>query len=178
MEYRRVIVVSGVLCSNPVRLSLAAGLLAALFLLAQRQPALPQPPRVRGRGPRRRAANKNGQALIGNDDLTMLAELSLRNANGSNFDPTTNTALRTWDLNANATNMAYVTSAQLAATELNVYNHKISGAAKVYVGVGSPLYSSIFNTQGGALYAKRLRLGQRRDELHQQPAGDERLRPG
>lgn len=76
-------------------------------------------------------SNKNGQALIGSDDLALLVGLNLRDANGSNFDPTGNT-LRTWLLNANATNMAYMLSAQLAAMELNVLNGKVSGFAWVY----------------------------------------------
>lgn len=85
-------------------------------------------------------SNKNGQALVGTDDLTMLANLNLRNANGTNFpsdDPNvipTYSAFRTWLLNATATNMAYMLSAQLSAMELNVFNGKVGGASNVYAG--------------------------------------------
>jgi hypothetical protein len=77
-------------------------------------------------------SNKNGQALVGADDLVLLTSLNLRNAGGSNFDPATYAALRTWLLSATATNMAYMLSAQLAAMELNVLNGKVSGGALVY----------------------------------------------
>jgi hypothetical protein len=80
-------------------------------------------------------SNKNGQALIGPGDLAMLSALNLRNANGTDFNPTTNSGFRTWILNATATNMAYMLSAQLAAMELNVYN--ASGGVKA----GSLIYA-------------------------------------
>ena len=77
-------------------------------------------------------SNRNGQALVGADDLAMLSNLNLRNANGSEFNPTGYSAFRTWILNATATNMAYMLSAQLAAMELNVYNGKVSGGSLIY----------------------------------------------
>ena len=77
-------------------------------------------------------SNKNGQALIGADDIAMLVALNLRNADGSNFDPTTNAGFRTWILSATATNMAYMLSAQLAAMELNVFNNKVNGTSLIY----------------------------------------------
>jgi hypothetical protein len=76
--------------------------------------------------------NKNGQALVGPDDLSMLRNLNLRNADGSTFDPTTYAQLKTWLSKASATNMAYMLSAQLAAMELNVLNGKVAGTALVY----------------------------------------------
>jgi hypothetical protein len=76
--------------------------------------------------------NKNGAKLIGEDDLAMLRALCLRNADGTNFDPTTFAQLDTWLQNANATNMAYMLSAQLAAMELNVFNGKVDADAVVY----------------------------------------------
>jgi hypothetical protein len=75
-------------------------------------------------------SNKNGQALIGPDDLAMLRGLYL--VNGGPFDPTSKSAVKTWLLSANATNMAYMLSAQLAAMELNVFNGLVSGSALVY----------------------------------------------
>jgi hypothetical protein len=77
-------------------------------------------------------SNKNGQALIDAGDRAALSALNLRNANGTNFDPATNAALRTWLLNANATNMAYMLSAQLAAMKLNVLNGFVNGGALIY----------------------------------------------
>jgi hypothetical protein len=77
-------------------------------------------------------SNRNGQALFGADDLALMVSLNLRNANGTAFDPASYSAFRTWLLSANATNMAYMLSAQLAAMELNVLNGKVSGGSLVY----------------------------------------------
>jgi len=77
-------------------------------------------------------SNKNGQKLFGNDDLALMVSLNLRNANGSDFNPTSYAQFRTWLLGANATNMAYMLSAQLAAMELNVFNGKVNGNALIY----------------------------------------------
>jgi hypothetical protein len=90
-------------------------------------------------------SNKNGQKLENGDDFAMLNALCLRDANGNNADfngslTAQRTALNTWLLNANATNMANMLSAQLAAMELNVLNHTVSpafgvdGTALVYGG--------------------------------------------
>jgi len=76
-------------------------------------------------------SNKNGQALIGADDLAMLVSLNLRNANGSTYDPPSKTSFRTWVLNATATNMAYMLSAQMATMSLNVYNGFVSSSSLV-----------------------------------------------
>jgi hypothetical protein len=65
-------------------------------------------------------SNKNGQALITSADLTALSALCLRNGTGADFDPSSNTALKNWLLSANATNMSYMLSAQLAAMTLNI----------------------------------------------------------
>lgn len=70
-------------------------------------------------------SNKNGQAMMNDGgtmapELQMLRDLHLRTAAGGDFDPTTYSAFRTWILDANATNMAYMLSAQLAAMALNV----------------------------------------------------------
>jgi DNA-binding beta-propeller fold protein YncE len=76
-------------------------------------------------------SNKHGQALFGADDLALMVSLNLRNANGTNFDPSSYSAFRTWLRNATARNMAYMLSAQLAAMELNVLNGKVSGDALI-----------------------------------------------
>jgi hypothetical protein len=79
-------------------------------------------------------SNKNGQALFGVDDLAAMVALNLRNASGGVFDPASYSAFRTWLLNATATNMAYMLSAQLAAMELNVRHSFVSGGALVFAG--------------------------------------------
>jgi hypothetical protein len=77
-------------------------------------------------------SNKNGEKLFGADDLALMVSLNLRNANGSAFDPASYKAFRTWLLNATATNMAYMLSAQLAAMELNVLNGNVNGNSLIY----------------------------------------------
>jgi hypothetical protein len=70
-------------------------------------------------------SNKNGQSLETAADFTFLNGLNLVNANGSPKDfsgilAQNKDALNVWLLGANATNMAYMLSAQLATMELNV----------------------------------------------------------
>jgi hypothetical protein len=65
-------------------------------------------------------SNKNGQALINASDLAALDGLCLRNANGSDFDPTSAAQVKAFVLGATATNMANMLSAQLTAMVLNV----------------------------------------------------------
>jgi hypothetical protein len=84
-------------------------------------------------------SNKNGQALETAADFVALTALYLRNANGSDRDFTgtlaaNKTALNSWLLSANATNMANMLSAQLTAMELNVSHSKVSGSAIVFAG--------------------------------------------
>lgn len=82
-------------------------------------------------------SNRNGQALIDSADLLALRCMNLRNANGTNFDPTTAAQVKSWLLSANATNMSYMLSAQLAAMKLNVLNGFVSASSYVYVGPSS-----------------------------------------
>lgn len=77
-------------------------------------------------------SNKNGQALFQADDLAAMVALNLRNANGTHFNPGSYTAFRTWLLSANATNMASMLSAQLAAMKLNVHNGLVNGGSLIY----------------------------------------------
>jgi hypothetical protein len=82
-------------------------------------------------------SNKNGQKLEGADDFALLTSLCLRTASGGDQNFTGSVAanqkaLNTWLLNASATNMAYMLSAQLAAMELNVLNGFVSGSSTVY----------------------------------------------
>ena len=71
-------------------------------------------------------SNKNGQNLENAYDFAVLSALCLRTANGQRPElhrdrsPANKTALHDWLLNANATNMANMLSAQLAAMVLNV----------------------------------------------------------
>ena len=81
-------------------------------------------------------SNKNGQAQMTtagmSTQLAALSALNLRNADGSNFDPASYAAFRTWLLSANATNMAYMLSAQLSATSLNATIGGTSPSALVH----------------------------------------------
>ena len=92
-------------------------------------------------------SNRNGQNLETAADFTFLTGLCLRNATGANQDFTgslsaNKTALNTWLLNANATNMAYMLSAQLTAMELNVRHAFVNGSALVYGGDCVKAYQS------------------------------------
>jgi len=88
-------------------------------------------------------SNKNGQAILAAHDpawRALLNTLNLRNADGSSFTVpagnfnTAYSAFRTWLLGANATNMAYMLSAQLAAMELNVNFGGVNGNSFVFAG--------------------------------------------
>jgi hypothetical protein len=79
-------------------------------------------------------SNKNGQKLETSSDLSFLSGLCLRNANGSNFDPTSTSGLASWLLAANATNMSNMLSAQLTAMELNVRHNFVNGNQLVQTG--------------------------------------------
>ncbi|MBI2782746.1 MAG: hypothetical protein HYX64_01490 [Gammaproteobacteria bacterium] len=79
-------------------------------------------------------SNKNGFNRMNDGggvdpELLLLTAYNLRNAAGGDFDPSTYTAFRTWILNATATNMAYMLSAQLAAMVLNVEAGFVDGSA-------------------------------------------------
>jgi hypothetical protein len=77
-------------------------------------------------------SNKNGQALIGGDDLAMLVAKNLRNGDGSNFDPASAAEVKAWLLNGTAVNMAYMLSVQMAAMSLNVHNGFVDGNALIH----------------------------------------------
>jgi hypothetical protein len=82
-------------------------------------------------------SNKNGKAVMNdggtmNPELSLLSGLCLRDGNGNNFDPATYNSFRSWILGANATNMAYMLSAQLAAMALNVEAGFVNGSSLVY----------------------------------------------
>jgi hypothetical protein len=105
-------------------------------------------------------SNKNGGKLItaGNDRL-FLDGLNLRNADGSNFDPTTLAAFQKWLLNAKATNMAYMLSAQLAGMELNVRHGFVNGDALIYAPGTISANSSGFATVNAVMSEANNELG-------------------
>ena len=90
-------------------------------------------------------SNKNGNKLITSDGattgtgknlktdvVTLLNSCQMRNANGTvhTFFATNGYAdYKNWLLSANASNMAYMLSAQLAALKLDVYFSKVDGGA-------------------------------------------------
>jgi hypothetical protein len=81
-------------------------------------------------------ANKNGQALETQQDFATLTECCLVNEDGSARDFTgtleeNKAALRSWLLGANAVNMAYKLSVQLAAMKLNLAHGFVDGVALV-----------------------------------------------
>ena len=80
-------------------------------------------------------SNKNGQAIMKSNDnfasaLAFLRNLPLKTTRTGNvdFDPTTYAQFRTWLLDGNAVNMAYMLSVQLAATSLDVRYSLLSDA--------------------------------------------------
>ncbi|MEJ5367717.1 MAG: SdrD B-like domain-containing protein [Bryobacteraceae bacterium] len=79
-------------------------------------------------------SNRNGFATFSSwtSPLAELTSLNLRNADGSEFNPTSYDHFRTWLRDANAVNMAYMLSAQLAAMKLNVLAGFVNGAALIY----------------------------------------------
>jgi len=100
-------------------------------------------------------SNKNGMALETASDFTLLTSLNLVNSDGSARDfggslSSNKSALSSWLLNANAANMAYMLSAQLATMELNVQHGKVTGGSLVYLGPPPNLtsLSSCFSEAG------------------------------
>jgi len=78
-------------------------------------------------------SNKNGEKLFNvGGDLALMQALNLVNAAGNAFNPASYAKFRSWLLEANATNMAYMLSAQLAAMELNVLNGNVNGSSLIY----------------------------------------------
>lgn len=83
-------------------------------------------------------SNKNGERAMNRmpggmaGTLAYLSGLNLVDASGNPFDPTSYAQFRTWLLGANATNMAYMLSAQMAAMALNVRAGFVNPNALVY----------------------------------------------
>lgn len=127
-------------------------------------------------------SNKNGQNLETAADFTALNALNLRNANGTDKDfggslANQKSTYSSWLLAANATNMAYMLSAQLSATVLNV-RHGITDGTFVVDGsmtvnqlivyanglLANPISGGPFNLQNGGvtINASALRTEQER----------------
>jgi hypothetical protein len=108
--------------------------------------------------------NKNGQAILQAHDSawrTLVNSLSLRNADGTQFTvPTTGTfttaykCFATWLQAANATNMAYMLSAQLVTMELNVAYMSVGANELLYIGPNSAINAWSNNGQGSNLMSK------------------------
>jgi len=79
-------------------------------------------------------SNKNGAAKFAtlSGALSTLSGLHLVDGNGDPFNPASYGALRTWLLDGNAVNMAYMLSVQLAAMQLNVLAEFVESDALVY----------------------------------------------
>ncbi len=104
-------------------------------------------------------SNKNGQDLIGADDLALLVSLNLRNANGSDFNPGNKGAVKSWLLSGTAVNMAYMLSVQMAAMQLNVLNGFVPGGAIIYA-PGTPGANAFgFNSVNAVMAAANTSLG-------------------
>lgn len=65
-------------------------------------------------------SNKNGQASLCNGWMNYLSGYNLVGKDGNPFDPKSYSGFRTWLLSADATNMSYMLSVQMAATLLNM----------------------------------------------------------
>lgn len=78
--------------------------------------------------------NKNGERRMGDDgslqpELDLLEDLSLVDADGMVFDPTSHAEFKGWLRDSDATNMAYKLSSHLAAMALNVEAGFVNGNA-------------------------------------------------
>ncbi len=122
-------------------------------------------------------SNRNGQAIFVSTppapnpaNLAYMVSRNLRNANGSHFDPLSYTAFRSWLLGANATNMSYMLSAQMAAMALNVNNGLVAGNALIYAPGATSANALGFATVNAVLTEANAELGM----YGNVPAGHER----
>jgi hypothetical protein len=83
-------------------------------------------------------SNRNGESDLTslgggmNANLARLRGLNLRTASGVDFDPQFYREYRTWLLDGNAVNMAYMLSVQLSAMSNNVATGKVAGGRLIY----------------------------------------------
>jgi len=105
-------------------------------------------------------SNKNGQSIMGSGaPLARLTGLNLVDANGAAFDPGSYASFRSWILSANATNMAYMLSAQLAAMSNNVAYLKVSGTAMIHAPGAQGANSAGFTTVNALMNEANASLG-------------------
>jgi hypothetical protein len=76
-------------------------------------------------------SNKNGQDLITSADITALNAFYLAKGTGNQTNFANKGEYKTWLLSANATNMAYMLSAQMSATYLSTQHGFTNGSAIV-----------------------------------------------
>ncbi len=107
-------------------------------------------------------SNRNGQSVLNGLGMSAilgeLRALNLVKADGSPFDPYSYTEFRNWILSANATNMAYMLSAQMAAMYLNVRAGFVSASALVYAPGTNSANAAGFATVGDLLSEANLEL--------------------
>ncbi|MFC4427116.1 hypothetical protein [Deinococcus navajonensis] len=84
-------------------------------------------------------SNRNGATAFTTipNGLSTLVGLNLRDGAGKDFNPGTYAQVQKWLLNATATNMAYMLSAQLTATTLNSLGGFTNAGVSVYAKSGS-----------------------------------------
>ncbi len=97
--------------------------------------------------------NNNGQAVMDAADVTALAALCLRNADGSDFNPTTKAQVGAWINGQNATNMAAKLSSFVAAMTLNIRHGYVNAGALVYTGNGVDEIGDVLNAGAAAICA-------------------------
>jgi hypothetical protein len=105
--------------------------------------------------------NSNGQAVLKAHDpawRTLVNGLSLRNASGALFTVSTTASFASaystfasWLSGANATNMAYMLSAQLVTMELNVAYEGVNANENLFIGPTSVINTWSNNNQGSHL---------------------------
>ncbi len=115
-------------------------------------------------------SNKNGQAILKDNDPAWRYLLNggvtpnpyLRSANGSYYTVPAGNAgysnFRDWLLGADAVNMSYMLSAQLAAMELNVAFGGVSGGALILAGTKPPACSLPVVNQAGFIAVSPLMI--------------------
>lgn len=115
--------------------------------------------------------NKSGKNTFSNwaPVLAQLSALNLRNKAGANFDPANYSSLASWLQAAEATNMAYMLSAQLAAMKLNVLAGYVDGGALVYSpDLGFVSIAQLMNDANASLGSYGLTLAGHPQRSHQQ----------
>lgn len=105
-------------------------------------------------------SNKNSQPFVNSASrLGALSALNLRDETGANFDPTSYARYRSWLLGGSATNMAYMLSVQMTATQLSVWRGDYSGSAIIYAPGTSGANAFGFAAIGSLLAEANAELG-------------------